>query len=305
MSLAESVARPINILDEVTCPVGPMDSDARETQTGATRTEGQFTFPHRTAKMPPICIRECKYNWKSFTELLEKEQLTDFTAKKKGEGNYEIHTKNSDTFRSMTALFDKKEFSYHSFLLPEEKNLKVVIRNLPIDAKPTDIQEKLREKDFTALKVEQLMKGRGKDRAKMPLFLVTLSKTPKNNEIYHLKYLMYLHIKVERYRGRRGPTQCFRCQRYHHAQAACHHPPCAAVSVQALMKAGIARNLKILSRNVVTVSGKHTSSNWRVCEAFPKQKPNAPKFLMKGSLSINPTPRLFNLIFSRGKFRKL
>ncbi|XP_035209138.1 uncharacterized protein LOC118183649 [Stegodyphus dumicola] len=84
---------------------------------------------------------------------------------------------------------------------------------------------------------------------------------------------MRLHIKVERYRGRRGPTQCYRCQRYHHAQAACNHPPrcCKCAGDHESRDCLKPKDSETTCCNCLV---KHTSK-WRGCDAFPIQKPEA------------------------------
>jgi hypothetical protein len=59
----------------------------------------------------------------------------------------------------------------------------------------------------------------------LPLFLVTLPRTPKSQEIFQLPYLCHISIKVEAYRAQSALTQCHNCQQFGHVWVNCKQPP--------------------------------------------------------------------------------
>jgi hypothetical protein len=59
----------------------------------------------------------------------------------------------------------------------------------------------------------------------LPLFLITLPRTAKSQEIFHLLSLCHFSIKAEAYRAQTGPTQCHNCQQFGHVWANCRQPP--------------------------------------------------------------------------------
>jgi hypothetical protein len=63
------------------------------------------------------------------------------------------------------------------------------------------------------------------------LFLVTLTRNAKSQEIFKLNSLNHIIIKVELYRAQIGLTQCYNCQNIGHVWANCKQPPnfCGAV----------------------------------------------------------------------------
>jgi hypothetical protein len=61
--------------------------------------------------------------------------------------------------------------------------------------------------------------------ANLPLFLVTIPRGEKSQEIFKLTSLIHVVIKVEAYRVQIGLTQCYNCQQFEHVWANCKQPP--------------------------------------------------------------------------------
>jgi hypothetical protein len=58
-----------------------------------------------------------------------------------------------------------------------------------------------------------------------PLFLITLPRTTKSQEIFRLLSLCHIAIRVEAYRAQNGLTQCHNCQQFGHVWVICKQPP--------------------------------------------------------------------------------
>jgi hypothetical protein len=59
----------------------------------------------------------------------------------------------------------------------------------------------------------------------LPLFLITLPRTAKSQEIFRLTALCHIAVRVETYRAQNGLTQCHNCQQFGHVWAICKQPP--------------------------------------------------------------------------------
>jgi hypothetical protein len=59
----------------------------------------------------------------------------------------------------------------------------------------------------------------------LPLFLITLPRTAKSQEIFRLTALCHIVIGVEAYRAQNGLKQCHNCQQFGHVWAICKQPP--------------------------------------------------------------------------------
>jgi hypothetical protein len=60
----------------------------------------------------------------------------------------------------------------------------------------------------------------------IPLFLITLPRTAKSQEIFGLPSLCHISIRVEHYKAQNGLTQCHNCQKFGHVWENCKQPPC-------------------------------------------------------------------------------
>jgi hypothetical protein len=57
------------------------------------------------------------------------------------------------------------------------------------------------------------------------LFLITLPRMAKSQEIFKLSRLCHISISVEAYRAHSGLMQCHKCQKFGHIWANCRQPP--------------------------------------------------------------------------------
>jgi hypothetical protein len=110
-----------------------------------------------------------------------------------------------------------------------QKPVKAVIRHLPPSTPAKDISEGLVNLGFDVISVEQMTTTRrspsDETTRNLPLFLITLSKTAKSQEIFKLSSLCHISITVEPYRAQTGLTQCHNCQQFGHVWANCRQPP--------------------------------------------------------------------------------
>jgi hypothetical protein len=82
---------------------------------------------------------------------------------------------------------------------------------------------------FDVVSVKQMSSARrspdGSHPITLPLFLVTLPRTKKSQEIFKLSSLCHICLKVEAYRSQSSLTQCFNCQQFRHVWANCKQTP--------------------------------------------------------------------------------
>jgi hypothetical protein len=107
-------------------------------------------------------------------------------------------------FQSVKSLFDSKNLSYFTFFPKSENPIKAVIRHLPYTTPAEDISEGLVSLGFDVNSVKQMTSTRRSppEESKvinLPLFLVTLPRTAKSQEIFRLPNLCHIPIRVETY----------------------------------------------------------------------------------------------------------
>jgi hypothetical protein len=149
-------------------------------------------------------------NTRRGTRIVTKE-MADFSAKKK---HLEIH-----------------KFSYFTFFPKYKKPVKAVIRHLLQDTPAEDISEGLMSLGFDVISVRQMKTTRqtppeGSHIVDLPLFLITLSRTAKSQDLFKLTNISHIAIRVEAYKAQNGLTQCYNCQQFGHVWANYKQPPC-------------------------------------------------------------------------------
>jgi hypothetical protein len=79
----------------------------------------------------------------------------------------------------------------------------------------------------------------------LPLFLVTLTKSTKSQEIFKLNSLCHIVIRLEAYRAQNGLTRCFNCRQLGHVWANRRQPPhCCGVEAATRIRSALRRRKK-------------------------------------------------------------
>ncbi|GFT79604.1 hypothetical protein NPIL_454411, partial [Nephila pilipes] len=130
-----------------TAPVTPMPSphpSPRRIQRTANTTH---SIPRRQMA-PPIIIDNIK-NGTTLLKSLQAVTKTKLTAKLTGT-SLRIYPQTAHAYHKIRHYIDEQKLQAHTYMLPEEKKIKAVIRGMPIDMPPTEIAEELLEKNITA-----------------------------------------------------------------------------------------------------------------------------------------------------------
>lgn len=243
------------------------------------------TAPAKPSRPPPIVIRN-KAKWVSIAGHISSSKL-NFTKARVIQDGIQIQPTTQQDFRGITRLLDMGKEEYHTFLLPEEKPMRVVLRGIDPAINIEDV------KDFfsvTALPVTSVRRMTGKDNRPLRLVMVTLDRSPEAKDIFKLKTVLHLPITVES--PNRKPnhvSQCHKCQRFNHSQRGCHaHPRC--VKCGGDHHTATCEKKKEQDPKCCNCGGIHPAS-YRGCTAFPRTRktPTAPR-AGKPTIPSQPTP---------------
>jgi hypothetical protein len=132
-------------------------------------------------------------------------------------------------YSAMNSFLEINNPHYFTFFPISEKPIEAVIRHLPPDTLAEDISYSLEDVGYV-INMRQMMATRRTPNGQthldsFPLFLVTLARNIKSQEIFKLNTLNYIIIKVELYRGQTGLTQYYNCQNFGHVWASCKQAP--------------------------------------------------------------------------------
>lgn len=105
-----------------------------------------------------------------------------------------------------------------AYSLPEEKQLKVLLRGVHSSFSEELVKDKLSNLSFMVIYVRQFLKKR----RELPMFMITLPNKHESKNIFQLQLLLYIIIWVEAYKTS-VPAQCFACQGFGHSSSHCDH----------------------------------------------------------------------------------
>lgn len=176
--------------------------------------DSNATISEKSERIPPIVIRD-KEKWLQISSQLKTEKINVLKAQTIKEG-IRLHISDVISYRQAIKTLDKYQHEYHTWQLPSERNLHVVLRGIPEPVEEDYIKEELEALEYHPVNVIRM---RRRDNTPLPLMLVIIPK--KENSIYNLNHIANVVIKVESQHQKATIGQCHNCQRFGHAQNNC------------------------------------------------------------------------------------
>lgn len=205
----------------------PANPSTSKTQTPTQNTQ------HKTSnlptpvesKIPPIVLRDPS-KWNQLRSHLSQNHI-NFLKARNTQSGITIEPSTSSDHRAITRFLELNQLPYHTYQLPDQKLLRVVIRNVPTMFTLEDIREDLHLQGFTPQDVHRMHKPKNpssnEQPAPIPMILVILDRT--QDKIFHLTQILGLAVQVEAQHPRATIGQCYRCQLYGHSQSNCRAAP--------------------------------------------------------------------------------
>ncbi|KAK9717064.1 hypothetical protein QE152_g24360 [Popillia japonica] len=129
----------------------------------------------RGNKIPPIVLRD-KSGWCGISAEIRR-RGHNFTKAQNIAYGIRVFPATVADFRGIAKFFKNDNIPFHTYQLPSEKVLNVVIRGIPFEIPEDQILKGLQELGFNPDSVARMRRGRGG--ASMPLILVKISKDQK------------------------------------------------------------------------------------------------------------------------------
>lgn len=169
-------------------------------------------------KIPPIYVHNIS-DYVKFHDSLDNIIIDDYSINNT-KSALKVNLCSVDDYRATTNYLDESKIDYHTFQLPENKQLSIIIRNLPVNITEQCIFNELIEQKFEVTSVTRLQ---NKFKNPLPIVAVLLSKP--STGIYSLNRLLHCVVVVEPRRPSKDIPQCTNCQRFAHTKKFCHLPP--------------------------------------------------------------------------------
>ncbi|GFW42984.1 probable RNA-directed DNA polymerase from transposon X-element [Trichonephila clavipes] len=126
-------------------------------------------------------------------------------------------------YRNLSHWLEQTGVEFKSFMLKQDRPIKVVIRGLPSNTEPEDIKSEIEAEGFKVAKISQMKNYRTK--APMPLFYLQIENGVDALKIYDFTELFGTRIEVKPFERGNKVNQCWRCQGWFHSSEVCHLPP--------------------------------------------------------------------------------
>jgi hypothetical protein len=178
------------------------------------------------------------------------------------------------TVSALRSLDGSKGVSFHTFCIPEDRCVRLLVKNLGRHMPEDVVCKELESLGICVQGVLQLRSGRrdhetSKAHPLTPHFIVTVARGPEVAKVRSLTELCGLRVSVETYVAPKGPLQCKRCQRFGHTQRYCGYAPrCVACG-----EAHLSGECSISQQQLKSCScgGNHTA-NYRGCAKWKEAK---------------------------------
>ncbi|KAK9694253.1 hypothetical protein QE152_g33640 [Popillia japonica] len=118
---------------QVNLPPRPTDSQVNNRNTATSQEATNKANQENKDRIPPIILRD-KKQWFGLSSEIRRRGFSYSKAQNVVDG-IRLYPMSVADFRGIIKLFDSSQIPYHTFQLPHEKLLNVVIRGIPLDRK--------------------------------------------------------------------------------------------------------------------------------------------------------------------------
>ncbi|GFV54433.1 nucleic-acid-binding protein from transposon X-element [Trichonephila clavipes] len=195
--------------------------DPQEGTSSATSHPG-VKAPPKKFHVPPINIDNVE-NQAALLQHLQNITKQKLEAKLIG-SKFRIYPKTPYAYHQIRRYIEENSLESHTYMLPEDKLLRAVIRGLPTDMSPTQIIADLESQGFHIKDCHNMQSK--KTGQPMPLFMLSMERNEEHKKIFQtVTSIGFIKCQVEALRKKYGPPQCFRCQGFFHSSKYCTRTP--------------------------------------------------------------------------------
>lgn len=219
----ETMAVAVGHVTEKSQTEQPQTEKPKDTPAAEGRKEKEVdptTVKPKRERIAPITIEDKGAGWTHISKWIDAQKDINYSRAKNTEKGIEILPTTAYGYRTILRYMAAQNILGFANQLQEEKELKIVIRGVPVEQTENDVGNDLLDKGFHPTMVTRMKRMGG---IPMPLVLVSLPRGEK--EIFNLREVLCLRVRVETLRTRAKVSQCHRCQQFGHGQSRCTLKP--------------------------------------------------------------------------------
>lgn len=241
---------------------------AREQTSGEASTPSQVNSNTVTNKRSFQLYFNCTPDWHVKLTYV-KTQFPSISATQRN-NIIKLEIKSVEEFRAVQNYLELNNIPLRTVDPTEKKPEKYLIRGLPTNMSPSDIEDALREVGIEPIKAAALTNRRTKQ--KLPLYMVVVRPSPNSAKIKTISHICHLAITWENFRSQ-GAAQCYNCQQFGHSSLTCRlKPACVKCGGEhRAFSCNLPKGGKVKCANC---QGPHTA-NYRGCPNHPDNRAKA------------------------------
>jgi hypothetical protein len=269
---AEAATRRMSLVDMSGPQCGMLDGATSSAQTAPSYAVPPGEWQNKT----PVYVSGVT-DTRGFLAWLRGSSKSGLSAQLKG-ARIIIVPQTADGFRAtvsaLHSLDGNKGVSFHTFSLPEDRCVRLLIKKVGRNTPEEVVREELETLGIQVQEVLQLRSGRRdqettKTRPLTPHFIVSIARGPEVAKVRSLTELCGLRISVETYAAPKGPLQCKRCQRFGHTQRFYGYAPRCVACVEAHLSGECSTSQQ--QHKCYSCGGNHMAS-YRGCAKWKEAK---------------------------------
>lgn len=138
---------------------------------------------------------------------------------------FEVITKSPEDHKKALKIANDNMLQHYTFPMNDEKNLKLVAKNIPSSLSEDEIKDDLSDRGLDVMKVKQMEKSTDGMKHKMPIFIIHFSPKTTKKSVFSVKAICKCIVKWETYKNKSNILQCYKCQSFGHGSLKCHKNP--------------------------------------------------------------------------------
>lgn len=186
------------------------DNEDAETEAGIEKEQ--------IIKPPPIFVPDI-LDVKPLIQLLNEVAKDGYDIKMVSQKQAKIQPKMPINYSAIIKILEWKKTGFHTYQLKQDRNFRVVLRNMHYSVDTGDLKKEIEEHGHTVVNIHNIRKRDTKE--PLSLFYVDIKQAPNNKSVYEINFLQHMKIKFEPPHKKREIPQCLRCQRYGHTKTYC------------------------------------------------------------------------------------
>lgn len=268
----------------------PLDVDP-DTNNVATNMDTSPPVPKKTRKPPPIFIIPPDLWYHSLFEL--RNIAPSLLSALKGKF-LRLTVCCVEEYKAVLRYLDANKIQHKTYLLEEDKPFKVVLRGFPYNTSLPFVTKCFEELGYEDVKITPFVLGTKKNPKLTPMYIVLVKRTSTVMNIFDITYLHGTEVRIEKFKGSSGPTQCFNCQGFFHSSIACNLAPrCVVCGEGHRTGSDQCCVTEDKDRKCANCGGNH-AANYRKCPKWPilkKPRGKKPAKISKPQQTVRFTPQ--------------